>query len=175
MRDKVNFSRLKLLSVMVIVLIVSPFVVYVVPQLVGANYSYIVTGSSMEPNIKPGDVIIVKETDLNNIEIGDIITYDRGSIRITHRVIDKRVSDGDVSFITKGDATEGPDLRPVSADSVLGEMMFKIPMMGYVILYAGTLYGFIALVIIPSVLLIAIELKKIFTNKNKKNKASIDG
>ena len=166
-----NISKLKLLSIAVVILFVMPFVVYGFPPLIGGNNSYIVKGSSMEPNIKPGDVIIVKEVDIDDVEVGDIVTYNRGSMKITHRVIERRMSNGNViSLITKGDATEGPDLSPVFEEELMGEMMFRIPMLGHIILYAGTFYGFIGLVIIPSIILVAMEINKVIKRSNKEKK-----
>lgn len=59
----------------------------------GYSWNYVMSGS-MEPTIMTGELVIAKQADFEDIEVGDIIiykhTYDDGSsIPIIHRVIEK--------------------------------------------------------------------------------------
>lgn len=62
------------------------------------HYSlFVIVSESMEPMINVGDVIIVTN-NINELEIGDVVTYKRNGIYITHMIIDL----DDKYVITKG-------------------------------------------------------------------------
>ncbi|MFB6071259.1 MAG: signal peptidase I [Halanaeroarchaeum sp.] len=141
------------------VLILIPFVVFAVPQVVGASQSYVVLSSSMAPTINAGDVVIVEDVPPAAIEEGDIITFRPsgggfGSAeRVTHRVVEVVQREDGTYFRTKGDAVEEPDPTLVAASNVVGRVVFHIPYLGYVVTFAGTKMGIVSLVIVPAVLL----------------------
>ncbi|WP_165853277.1 signal peptidase I [Halonotius aquaticus] len=140
---------------LVLIAAVSPFVVFALPEVVGADESYVVLSGSMEPTLSPGDVVIVDATA--TVGIGDIITYDTGDqVPTTHRVIDER----DGGYQTKGDANENVDSGLVAFESVIGRTIITIPFVGYVILWANSPVGYVLLVVIPLVLLGVSELHK---------------
>lgn len=94
----------------------------------GYRASYIATGS-MEPALKPGDLIITEQTTVAELSPGDIILYSagsRGSRRICHRIV-SITADG--SIITKGDANASSD-PPVKSTS-LQLLQYRIPFAGY--------------------------------------------
>lgn len=150
----------KLLGTIVLILVVAPFIAHVYPGLVGADHSFIVISGSMEPNIPVGSITFVEsDVSVENIEEGDVITFTKGrnTRTTTHRVYEKHVSTVDdetsISFTTKGDANENPDVDRVYRNDVVGKLMFSIPLIGYVISFAGTDVGWVALVIVPVFLL----------------------
>ncbi|WP_436923962.1 signal peptidase I [Halosimplex amylolyticum] len=153
------------------VLLVLPFVVFAVPQVVGAEHSYVVLSGSMEPAISSGDVVVVNEVRPAQIEEGDVITFggSQSEPTTTHRVIGIEEQDGERVFRTKGDNNEDADPSPVRPSSVsgrvmklplpvLGSTLFVIPYVGYVVEFAGTTVGFALLVVAPVTLLVATEL-----------------
>jgi signal peptidase len=154
-------------GLVLLIAIAVPFLVHAVPQVVGAEHSYVVTSGSMEPAMSPGDVIVVNSVAAETIEEGDVITYGGGGEEMptTHRVIDVTQQDGSLAFETKGDANEDPDGSLVTSDEVQGRVMtpggylFVIPYIGYVIDFAGTLPGFIALFAVPIGLLVLMEMR----------------
>ena len=100
--------------------------------------SVILTGS-MEPLIRPGDMIIIKriqkEEDIEVLEVGDIINFRRGEINITHRILEIHTDDaGNVSFQTKGDNNRSPDEEIVAAADVRGEIIYTLPKVGLPVL-----------------------------------------
>ncbi|RJX48212.1 signal peptidase I [Halonotius pteroides] len=144
-----------LVVTLVLIAAVSPFVVFALPEVVGADESYVVLSGSMEPTLSPGDVVIVDATA--TVGVGDIITYDTGDqVPTTHRVIDER----DGGYQTKGDANENVDSGLVAFESVIGRTIITIPFVGYVILWANSPVGYVLLVVIPLVLLGVSELRK---------------
>jgi len=139
------------LGLLVLLAVVLPFVIYAVPGVLGAEHSYVILSGSMEPELSPGDAVIVAESDPAEIEDGDVITFrrDGGETVITHRVVEVQTDDGQRSFVTKGDANEDPDRQPVPASDVVGTVELTIPMIGYVVHFVNTPLGFVALVLLP--------------------------
>ena len=90
--------------------------------------------NSMFPNVKRGDVVIVKKLkheDLRNLCIGDIVEYKIENISIVHRIVDiHKSSNGEYIFITKGDANRSED-SPVTEEQIRGIAKHYIPHVGY--------------------------------------------
>ncbi|ELZ51799.1 peptidase S26B, signal peptidase [Halorubrum coriense DSM 10284] len=148
------------LGIVLLIALVAPFAVFAVPEVVGADESFVVLTASMSPAIAPGDVVIVAERDPAAIAEGDVITFARGAsdVPVTHRVIDVVDEGGALAFETMGDANEGPDPGLVPAGSLVGAVTLTIPYIGYVIQFAGTPAGFVALVLLPFGLLAVTEI-----------------
>jgi len=114
----------------------------------------------MKPAINMGDMVV--SGPLNGLLTGEvkpgvIITYERREEPVTHRVLSL---DGD-TLMTKGDAVEDPDPRPVSMSEVSGIYLFKIPYAGYLSNFIKTRVGWFVLIIIPALLLVAMLAKDI--------------
>jgi signal peptidase I len=133
---------------------------------------FVVQSGSMEPTIHTGSVVVIKqEQDYN---VGDIITFGpntRISSPTTHRIFEKKDSGGVISYVTKGDANNGPDIKNVSQGEVIGKLVFKVPIVGYIVAAIKKPYGFLAIVIIPALIIIFDEIRKIIKEVNKKNRA----
>jgi signal peptidase len=144
----------------VMVFFVAVFVVQAAPGVVGAEESYVVLSGSMEPEISPGDAVVVKSVDPADVESGDVITYKRASDAkpVTHRVVEVQQQNGERVFRTQGDANEDPDPSTVPASSVVGEVWFSIPLVGHVVLFADTVLGRVVLVGLPLLALAVSEL-----------------
>jgi signal peptidase len=156
-------------AVALFIALLAPFVVFIAPQVAGAEHSYVVISGSMAPAIGAGDTVVVNNVSGAAIHDGDIITFRRGQtaeIRqgqagenlVTHRVVDIVQSESGVKFKTKGDANEEADQGLIPADALVGRVMLTIPYIGHVIAFAGTQLGLIALVALPLGLLVAGEL-----------------
>jgi len=159
-----------LAGLVLLIAIVLPFVIYAVPQVVGADHSFVVLSGSMEPTISAGDAIIVTSVAAEEIEQGDVITYVRnGDQTTTHRVVEVVEENGGPAFRTKGDANEDADPGTVVPEQVQGKVMtlggalFVIPFIGHVIQFTNTPVGFALLFIIPFTLLVVTEIWDIVT------------
>ena len=120
-----------------------------------------VLSGSMEPKIHTGSLIFIKpESDYN---IGDVVTRqtDEENVTITHRIIEKKESDGQKIFRTKGDANNAEDNEDVPQDKILGKVFLNVPYLGYPVGYAKTKEGLIIIVIIPATIIIYEEILKI--------------
>lgn len=107
--------------------------------------TFVVTGSSMEPAIQKGSVVVVEPVSPSLIQRGDIITFDHYGQMTTHRVIAIDASNPDSPiFKTKGDANAVADPEPVRFAGQVGIYRTSVPLLGYVIVYVQA-YGRIVL------------------------------
>jgi signal peptidase len=98
--------------------------------------TFVVTGSSMEPVINKGALVIVEPVSPTTVSRGDIITFEHYGQMTTHRVIAIDVSNAaSPTFTTKGDANTVADPEPVHFPGQVGIYRASIPVLGYVIVY----------------------------------------
>ena len=114
----------------------------------------IVMTDSMAPTIRAGDVVLIKPLK-SEIAPGMIITYNHGSKTITHRVV---MVNGD-NLYTKGDNSEQIDPWEVPVSSVVGVTFFSIPYLGYLLSFVRQPLGLLIVILVPSLIIIAFELK----------------
>ena len=129
---------------------------------------YVVVSGSMIPVLQVYDIIVIQGHDtFEEVEIGDIIVFDRPSDHnrvIVHRVVS--ITNEDPRTIrTQGDANPGsiPGTDfPITEEEYIGKVAHIIPQLGYVtqILQPPTNYIIIAVVI-------GIMIIKQFTGKKK--------
>jgi signal peptidase I len=94
---------------------------------------------SMTPVIRTGDMIVdnpVTATQAQHLQVGQIVSYREapGSTAIiTHRIIAVHDQNGQVSYITKGDANNAADTPARPASDVVGVYAHDIPRAGYLL------------------------------------------
>ena len=107
----------------------------------------------MEPALTVGDMILNRVQ--SDYAENDIITFQSGDSLTTHRIVDV-TRDG---FATKGDANDAVDPDIVSPESVIGQVVVKVPHIGNVIAYFKTPFGLVMLIFAG---LLMIELPFVF-------------
>lgn len=139
--------------------------------------AYVVLTGSMIPEIDPMDVVITKRRDAKELETGDIITFLSSDSRlsgiiVTHRILDKYYDSttGKYSFQTKGDANNTEDLALAEDYNIIGEVIFKIPKLGYIQEILASRGGLIIFIFIPCVAVLSYDIVKLVKNAGKKNK-----
>lgn len=90
----------------------------------------IATGS-MEEELFPGDVAIIKKCNSNDVVVGDIIEYQMEGYTVIHRIVEKNQRNGEFFFVTKGDNNKYPDAKEVTEGQLIGKVIFKIKYIGY--------------------------------------------
>ena len=130
---------------------------------------YTIISPSMEPNVKVYDVVVdLNVFNQNDIKKGDIITFVSNSnvskgLTVTHRVVDIISNeDGTKSYITKGDNNLKADQATVNINDVLGKVLFKIPQLGRVQFLIADKFGWLLLILIPSLGVIIYDFIKLF-------------
>ena len=95
-----------------------------VPMPFGVGAAVVLSGS-MEPELSVGDLLFVKASE--DYEVGDVVVYQSGRMAVTHRI----VSLTEDEVIAKGDANNTED-DPITPEQIKGEVVFAIPLVGYV-------------------------------------------
>ena len=132
---------------------------------------YTVLTASMEPELSVGDFIIVKLTDAEDIEVGDVITFNPSSdseAYLTHRVTEK-IEDYDgtgvTCFRTKGDNNDTEDTFLLDESRIIGTVQFNVPVLGYAIRFIQLRWYYVVPLII--LIFIFIRLMKIYFGTNE--------
>jgi signal peptidase len=109
----------------------------VLPNAVGYE-SFVVRSGSMEPSISRGDVLVSDPVSADRAKEGDVITFrdPESDELITHRVRRTSALDGEVLFVTKGDANTGVERWRVPAEAEVPRLSYRIPKLGYATLTA---------------------------------------
>ncbi len=117
-----------------------------------------VSSGSMEPELMIGDVILVKEADVADIQKGDIVTYkgeedDFADKFITHKMIeDPELINGEYVFKSQG-IVEGAIPDPEwYEDQLMGEFVCKVPFIDSIYTFFLKPYGLITFILVIVVL-----------------------
>lgn len=123
----VSFLLLVVFSLAAVVLII-------VPMVTGSQTYSVLTGS-MAPTYPPGTFLVVKPTEFDTLQIGDVVTYQIESGRpdvVTHRIIGFGAGqNGERQLITQGDANGLVDENPVMEVQLRGELFYAVPYVGF--------------------------------------------
>jgi signal peptidase I len=80
-----------------------------------------VTTGSMEPLVKPGEMILIEKVKPQSIIFGDIIIFEVHELFVAHRVIKKRVAAGQIFFLQKGD--KGGQAMEIPEEWIIGKVV----------------------------------------------------
>lgn len=143
---------------LVVALLAILFAVVVMPQL-GWRVNNVLTGS-MVPTLRPGDLFLCVEADIEEVKVGDIIAFyapDTGRTPVVHRAVEINYRGNEIEITTKGDAIDEPDKWVVTKDSFIGIAHGRIPFVGYLGKYLGDKTGIVvgvALLLILGIMVI---------------------
>ena len=105
-----------------------------VPSIFGYK-TFSIVSESMEPVINVNDLVITKKCKQQDVKQGDIISYKKGDVVITHRV-DKVVNEkGYIYYLTKGDNNFILDEHEVKFKDIEGKYVCKVPYVGKVVVF----------------------------------------
>jgi len=108
-----------------------------------------VFGTSMEPELHAGNLILIEQMEAEEVEVGDIIVYNVPlAIQdfynyppiVAHRVIEVRDTQYGIAWRTKGD-NAGEDPFTVRAQDLRGTVSDQIPFLGFPFLYLQSRQG----------------------------------
>ena len=128
---------------------------------------YIVLSDSMRDTFAVGDLSVSAQADPETLEPGDIITFasidpsNYGAV-VTHKIREITEYEGEPAFVTYGTTTGVDDSYPVPFDNVIGEYKFRLPKMGYFFEFLTTPAGYVTVILIPFLVLIALQGAKFF-------------
>lgn len=156
--------------------LVTLFLILVILLFVGSklpitgNYKLMaVMSGSMEPVIKTGSIVIVKPA--KDYKIGEIVSFgpvSKTKPPTTHRIVEAEIVGGEVYYTMKGDANAAPDAVKVARKDVLGRVLFSLPFFGYAVDFVRKPIGFIMIIVLPALVLILDEFRKIWREMKKR-------
>ena len=130
------------------------------------NPFYVVASGSMVPVLQVHDVLIVQgHVPFEEIEVGDIIVFDRPSDHnrvIVHRVDSIMVEDPK-TIKTKGDANPGsiPGTDfPITEEEYIGKVAYTIPQVGYVTQLLKPPVNYVIIAIVVGIMIVKQMTKK---------------
>ena len=126
------------------------------PGVFGVKPAVVLSGS-MEPTIQTGDLITVTDCDPTALHEGDVVRYLSSGKAITHRIASVTTGeDGQLRYVTQGDANNAADRLPVTVDQVQGVWSgMRLPGVGNAILFMQTPAGMVLFIVCPLALFFA--------------------
>ena len=142
----------------------------------GSRFPMIVLTDSMYPEIESGDLIICKQVEAEEVKAGDIICFfdpsGNGTSTVTHRVMEvTKDENGDLAWVTKGDANNVEDKAIVPSSKRVGAYSTRIQGAGNIAMFMQTTQGLIICVICPIILLVAYDVirRRMYEKKNQED------
>jgi len=117
---------------MMVVSIVSVMLVWFAVGVFPIFPNVVLTGSMM-PEIMPGDIVLIEKASYDEVNVGDVLYFQKESIHIVHRVL--VIDEQKWLFQTKGDNNASPDSDWVESGQIRGIVKGKIPYIGKIILW----------------------------------------
>jgi signal peptidase I len=108
-----------------------------------------VFGTSMEPELHAGNLILIQDKEAEEVKVGDVIVYNvPAAIRdfynyppiVAHRVIEVRDTEYGIAWRTKGD-NSGEDPFTVRTQDLRGTVSHQIPFLGFPFLFLQSQQG----------------------------------
>jgi signal peptidase I len=143
-----------LLGVLILLVLGIIVIARVIPALTGGN-TFVVGGSSMEPAISLGAVVIAIPVATDRLASGDIVSVRVGEKQalFTHRIVRLVDREDGLWLETKGDANDNPDPAIIPATTVVGRVAVVIPQAGYAVRLLGTAQGILFLLALGAFML----------------------
>lgn len=107
-----------------------------VPDIVGYKPFIVLTGS-MEPSIKSGDLVIVKEINPEELKEEDIIAFrhTKEDVVLIHRIVGKETKEETTILKTKGDNNNTEDKFEVEYKNIEGIYLVKFDQLGTIAMF----------------------------------------
>lgn len=149
------------------------------PSVLGITPMVVLSGSmsgDADGHIEIGDLIFVSKVDVEDLKTGDVIAFKEGAVVVTHRIVEIQKVDGELRFVTKGDANNANDRWPVTEDRLLGICKARIPQMGNVALFLQTPLGMVVFIGLPLVAFVVYDIirRQAYTRKEIRKTAELE-
>ena len=134
-----------------------------------------VFGTSMEPELKAGNLVLIEEVSPSDVEVGDVIIFTVSPLVreaynyppvIAHRVIKIYTREYGTIFRTKGDNT-GEDPFTVQPQNLKGRVGDQIPYLGFPLLFFQSQQGLIFIIIALTLLAFYLYMDELAQGRRK--------
>lgn len=145
---------------------------------IGGYRVFNVATESMVPKYNVGDVIIIKETNIDELVEGDDVTYlgKEGTFAgrvVTHQIIKIEESDSGKIFHTKGIANNEED-PTIKGDQIYGKVIYKCILLSLLTKLMNNMTAFYLVVFIPLGFLVFLQIKDIVDSKREEQEDDED-
>ncbi len=177
-KRKVKVKKIKTVISIIAYCLIVPLLIYNISLIIQAIVSpnktpsflgiktYTIVSGSMEPQLKIGDIAIVKEAGDQELRVDDVISFRQGQSVVTHRIIEIKEKDDKKIYITKGDGNNIEDNGEATYDQIEGKVIGRIPFLGKV---SRVLQGKVTMIVIALMAYIYFShTSKITRVKNKR-------
>ena len=176
-RKKYANTVKKVLAVILVILIYNIILIFISAENDGIELfgyrAYVITSDSMEPAINNGDAIVVKNCEEEDLQTGDVITFEQNQKIITHRIqkIEEDQTTKEKTYITKGDNNNIEDSENIKYSAIIGKCILTIPYLGKIILVLeNKLIILIIILIILILFFFKIQKQEKLENRREKKK-----
>ncbi len=141
--------------------------------------NYNVVTQSMTPTYDAGDMVIVKCVGIDEIQVGDVVTFHPSSdsdVCLTHRVTEITTDfqgTGETCIKTKGDANDTEDSFWVDDTRIVGTVQFCIPRLGYLVRFVQLRWYYVIPLVIMLFLMVKL-LRIYFAGEPEKSDPSVE-
>lgn len=138
----------------------------------GFSMFRVVTGS-MEPQIPVGSLLLCQDTEIDAVEVDDIVCFYSQEGQLQGKVITHRVTyiltgaDGQLLLETKGDANAVADVQYVTAENLIGKVIYHAGegnIVSAIISFLTSQTGFFCCIVFPCLILAGVILKDCVKN-----------
>ena len=126
-----------------IALVITVFLMISIVMLISCQFKYgalVIATESMTGELNKGDVTIYEAFDDQEIQVGQIIVFNKRGSKVVHRVVEKTNVDGTVRYYTKGDIYEEYDEGYILDSDIVGLVQVKVPYIGYPTIWLRSLF-----------------------------------
>jgi len=177
---EIMFTVLKVVCVIFLILLVGVLALQRFSNnevAVGGFRVFNVATGSMVPKYKVGDVLIVKETNIDKLVVGDDITYlgkeDSFANRVvTHQIIKIDETEKGKVFHTKGIANDSED-PTITGEQIYGKVIYKCIFISLLTKLMNNMAAFYIVFIVPFAVLIFLRIKD-YVEERKENDTEAD-
>lgn len=140
---------------------------------IGGFRVFNVATESMVPKYLVGDVLVVKEEQIDNLKIGDDVTYlgKQGTFNgrvVTHQIVAIDETENGKVFHTKGIANEVED-PTITGDQIYGKVVYKCVIISLLTKLMNNMTAFYIVVFVPFAVLISLQLKDSILGRNEED------
>lgn len=177
-KEKVNglniiFTIIKLICIVLLVCLIAVLALQRFSNneiAIGGFRIFNVATESMVPKYLVGDVLIVKEIDIDELQVGDDVTYigKEGSFKnrvVTHQIIQIDETESGKVFHTKGIANEVED-PTITGDQIYGKVIHKCLIFSQLTKLMNNMTAFYIVVFVPFAILVSLQLKDAILGKD---------
>ena len=123
---------------------ITAIIMFSIVMIISGQFHYhmiVIATPSMTGELNQGDAIIYEKYGDEPVLEGQIVVFTKDDeTLVVHRVVEAHQLDGEIHYITKGDANEDTDSGYITDANIKGIVRYKLPYVGYLSLWLRELF-----------------------------------